>query len=277
MSDKPMVEIALFLARRGFAVFPVFTIDDGRCSCGAPNCTSPGKHPIGSLVPQGVLEAGTDPIIIRQWWGSYVDANIGVATGDASGVVVLDIDTKAGGETSLANLEQRYEELPDTWAVETGGGGFHFYFRMPNVDVRNSAGAIGSGIDVRGNGGYVVAPPSLHKSGERYRWSEALHPRVIPHPAPMPQWLLDRIAPKAIQRQVTVLPHKIKEGERNNWMTSVAGAMRRNGFCADAIYAAISVENKRRCQPPMEDVEVRRIANSIERYPPETVLRARAS
>jgi putative DNA primase/helicase len=273
VSDKRMVDIAIFLGGRGIAVFPLFTIDDGACSCGNPKCGSPGKHP---LTANGVLNATTDRGLILEWWATYPDANIGIATGDASGIVVLDIDAKSGGEETLTNLEQRNDMLPDTWAVETGGGGLHFYFQMPNVDVRNSAGAIGPGIDVRGNGGYVVAPPSLHVSGERYAWSERLHPRLIPYPAPVPHWLLVRMATRTAQRQVTVLPSTIKEGERNTWMTSAAGAMRRNGFSGDAIYAAIAVENKRRCQPPLDDHEVRRIATSVERYPPETILRARA-
>lgn len=273
---KPMVDIAIFLGSKGFAVFPLFTIEDGRCSCGDAKCSSPGKHPIGSLVPQGLRNADTDKQLIREWWATYPDANIGIATGDASNVVVLDIDTKSDGETTLSTLEEKFGRLPDTWAVETGGGGFHFYFRMPAVDIRNSAGSVGPGIDVRGNGGYVVAPPSLHLSGNAYRWTEALHPSKVAR-ADVPSWLLQRMAPRSSgSTRLTVLPTKIKEGERNNWMTSVAGSMRRKGFCADAIYAAISIENKRRCVPPMDDQEVRRIANSIERYAPETVLRARA-
>lgn len=271
---RTMAEYAMFLGKRGFAVFPLYTIEDGRCSCGLPKCSSPGKHP---LTPQGVLNAESDPRAIREWWATYEDANIGIATGDVSGIVVLDIDEKSGGEESLANLESRYGQLPDTWAVLTGGGGVHFYFRMPSIDVRNSAGAIGSGIDVRGNGGYVVAPPSLHRSGETYKWSPQLHPTKT-QIAEVPEWLLKKMTPGGIAiSRSTVLPSKIKEGERNSWMASIAGTMRRRGLCADSIYAAITIENRRRCDPPMDDREVRRIANSIERYPPETELRARAS
>lgn len=270
-----MVDIAIFLGSQGFAVFPCYTIDNGVCSCGNGACESPGKHPIGSLVPQGLRNADTDAGIIREWWATYPDANIGVATGDVSGVVVLDIDLKADGEATLRNLESRFEQLPATWAVETGGGGFHFWFRMPSADVRNSAGTIGPGIDVRANGGYVIAPPSLHVSGQAYHWAEAMHPKETPL-ADVPAWLLGRMAPRGAMKQSAVLPTKIKEGERNVWLASAAGTMRRRGFCADAIYAAITIENKRRCDPPMEDREIHRIATSIERYPPETVLITRA-
>ena len=265
--NEPMRDVALVLAKNGLAVFPAFTIEHGRCSCGAAGCTSPGKHPIGSLVPRGVLNADTDPQMIREWWAVYPDANVGIATGDASGAVVLDIDVKSGGEASLLNLERKFGQVPDTWTAETGGGGFHFYFRMPAVDIRNSAGAVGPGIDVRGNGGYVIAPPSLHLSGRRYGWAPAFHPRSTPL-AMVPAWLLERMAAKHALRTITTLPARINEGERNTWMTAVAGAMRRNGFCADAIYAAIAIENRRRCQPPLDDGELRRIAQSIERYPP---------
>lgn len=268
---------ALFLGSKGFAVFPLFTIENGQCSCSNPNCTDQGKHPIGSLVPQGFKNADTDQQIIREWWSLYPDANIGIATGDVSQVVVLDVDVKSGGETSLAILEERMGQIPDTWCVLTGGGGMHLYFRMPDADVRNSVSAVAPGIDVRGNGGYVVAPPSHHISGESYRWSAVLHPKKVDL-APVPEWLLKRMLPRGAGASETkTMPTKIKEGERNNWMTSVAGSMRRKGFCGDAIYAAIAIENRRRCVPPMDDREVRRIANSVERYAPETVLRVHGS
>jgi putative DNA primase/helicase len=269
-----MGERARILAGKGLAVFPCFTIEEGRCSCGAPSCASPGKHPIGSLVPQGVLNATTDPQLVREWWALYPDANVGIATGDASGVVVLDVDADTGGEQTLANLEARFERLPDTWAVLSGGGGAHFYFRMPGSDVRNSAGSVGPGIDVRGNGGYVIAPPSLHKSGAIYRWSTALHPKDVPL-ADVPAWLLDRMVPKGMAAGAAPLPAAIKEGMRNTWLASAAGTMRRRGFCEDAIAAALLIENRHRCVPPLDDREVRRIARSIDRYKPEPELRTR--
>lgn len=274
---RSMGDIARALGGKGFAVFPIFTIEDGRCSCGQDRCSSPGKHPIGSLVPQGVLNADTDPQVIREWWSLYPDANIGIATGDASGVVVLDIDEEHGGGQTLATLEERFGQLPNTWCVLTGGGGYHFYYRMPSLDIRNSAGSIGPGIDVRGNGGYVVAPPSVHISGTPYKWSPLLHPKSIDL-ADVSGWLRERMVPRfSGSSETKVMPKKIKEGERNNWMASIAGTMRRKGFCADAIYAAIAIENRRRCEPPMDDREVRRIANSIERYQPEVVLRMHGS
>lgn len=262
-----MGQHAIFLASKGFAVFPLYTIEDGRCSCGLAGCPSPGKHPVGTLVPQGVSNATTDAGTIREWWALYPDANIGLATGDASGVVVIDIDPGHGGEASFEALEARHGPAPDTWSVATGGGGLHFYFAMPPLDVRNSAGSIGPGIDVRGNGGYVVAPPSLHASGEAYRWVPELHPRRVPL-AELPEWMLARIVSKAERRVAEALPATIRDGQRNVWLTSAAGTMRRRGFSEAAIFAALSVENRTRCNPPLPDGEVRRIAQSIQRYPP---------
>lgn len=271
MPAATMGQRAAFLAGKGFAVFPIFTVEQGRCSCGK-ECGSPGKHPIGSLVPRGCLEATTDPQLIKEWWAVYPDANIGIATGDPSGVMVLDVDIDSGGDTTLDTLEQRFGQLPDTWAAWTGSGGAHFYFRMPGIDVRNSAGAVGPGIDVRGNGGYVVAPPSLHVKG-RYAWNEGLHPKDTPLADP-PDWLIERIGPRTPQTASTApIPSAIPEGMRNHWLASAAGTMRRRGFCEDAIAAALSIENAKRCKPPLSDREVRQIARSIERYPPERTLR----
>lgn len=275
--DVAMIEQARALAARCLAVFPIFTIEDSQCSCGDADCASPGKHPIGSLVPQGHQNASSDPQAIREWWAVYPDANIGIATGDASGIVVVDIDPDDGGERTLHNLEQRFGQLPETWCALTGGDGYHFLFKMPRLDIRNSAGTIGPGIDIRGNGGYIVAPPSLHESGKRYEWSPILHPDRV-ELVDVPSWLLERMVtrrpdPASSDRPKT-LPATIPKGERNSWMASIAGTMRRKGFCAEAIYAAIAIENERRCDPPMDDREVRKIADSIERYAPETVLRA---
>lgn len=262
-----MGQRAAFLASKGFAVFPIFTIDGGRCSCGFAGCSSPGKHPIGELAPQGVLNATTDSQWIKEWWSLYPDANIGIATGDASHIVVIDIDPDKGGEDAWVALEDRHDEIPPTWTALTGGGGFHFYFRMPAMDVRNSAGAVGPGIDVRGNGGYVIAPPSTHISGAPYRWHPDLHPKLVPL-GDLPDWLLARLVSKAERLGASPLPAVIQDGQRNVLLTSLAGSMRNRGASEAAIYAALKVENGTRCNPPLPDGEVRRIAHSVQRYVP---------
>ena len=260
---------ARWYARRGILVFPCHTIEDGRCTCGKA-CHSPGKHPIGTLVPHGVHDATADIGMIDQWWAMYPDANVGIATGRASGIVVIDIDPDHGGEDSWANLEARFGATDDTWWVETGSGGYHIYFAAGEAETRNSAGMVGPGIDVRGDGGYVIAPPSLHVSGGQYRWSDHLNHKTIDQPAPMPEWLDTRVhhgRRGGGNHNANPLPEKISEGARNAWMASIAGTMRRRGMSRQAVEAALKVENKLRCAPPLEEREIERIAASIDRYP----------
>jgi hypothetical protein len=151
-----MKDAALKLARAGVAVFPVKPRD---------------KIP---LTGHGCLDATSDDERVRAWWDQWPDANIGLATGSKSGVWVLDIDGEEG-EASLRDLEHRLGALPATVVAITGGGGRHLFFRLPDLDeaptVKNSAGQVGAGLDVRGEGGYVVAPPSIHPSSKRYCWS----------------------------------------------------------------------------------------------------------
>ena len=163
------LDAALDLSDDGLSVFPLNGIgDDGFCECGNQTCHSPGKHP---RLPGGFKIATRDKDQIRWWWTDWPNANIGVATGPASGCFVLDIDAKNGGIESLAQIEAVHGQLPRTLEVLTGSGGGsrHLYFRYPiGLQIGNSAGRIAPGIDVRGDGGYVVAPPSRHISGNRY-------------------------------------------------------------------------------------------------------------
>lgn len=174
----PMLDGVLGLVRRGFAVVPLHGIERGACSCGSPDCKAPGKHP---RTRRGVYDATRDLDVVRGWWARWPRANVAVATGHASGVVVIDIDGPAG----LVDLDA-LGSRPATYTVRTGRG-FHLYFRAPRYPVPNSAGKVGRKIDVRGEGGYVVGPESLHISGIRYTVIDAHEP------APMPSWLTARV------------------------------------------------------------------------------------
>jgi hypothetical protein len=166
-----MLEAALAYAKRGWPVFPCHSIVNGKCTCGKPDCSSPGKHP---RTKNGFKDATTDEATIREWWRKWPNANIGIATGSESGLFVLDIDPEHGGEQSLQQLKDKYGPLPETARVRTGSGGWHYYFRYPaGLRLPNSSSKLGPGIDTRGDGGYVIAPPSLHVSGRRYEWVEA--------------------------------------------------------------------------------------------------------
>jgi hypothetical protein len=140
-----LLAAALVYAARGWPVFPVN-----------------GKEP---LTARGFKDASLDPAGIRAWFDCYPEAGVAIATGAVSGLVVLDEDTPHGGGGSLAQLSR----LPETYTVLTGGGGKHYYFAHPGEPVPCSAGKLGPGLDVRGDGGYVVAPPSVHASGRPYK------------------------------------------------------------------------------------------------------------
>lgn len=180
MSRTPL-DAALRYAARGWAVFPCHEPAGGRCSCGRSDCASPAKHP---RTPRGLRDATHDLGVIAGWWRRWPSANVAVRTGAASGVVVLDVDPDHGGLKTLGELQRRHGGLPPGPAVRTGSGGRHYWFAHPGDPVRNSAGRLGPGLDIRGDGGYVIAPPSLHAAGNQYLWASEVGL------APAPDWLL---------------------------------------------------------------------------------------
>ena len=122
-----------------------------------PGC-KPGKHP---LIPNGHVGATTDLGQIRLWWSRWPDANIGIPAGERSGLLILDVDVDHHGFASLNALEEEHGQFPKTLTVRTGGGGIHIYLKYPpGCEIRNSVGRVGLGLDVRGEGGYTIAPPS---------------------------------------------------------------------------------------------------------------------
>jgi hypothetical protein len=173
---------ALAYAQAGYKVFPLHGFRDGRCTCrkGAA-CEDAGKHP---CTWHGLKDATTDEATIRVWWAHWPEANIGLPV--PSDKVVFDVDTHKGG-----NLDWMGLELANTIA-ETGGGGNHVWYTVPQgAKVRKPAG-----VDTIRYGGsnYVVAPPSVHKSGKRYRWREG-HGLLESEPGPIPAHLLEQMPP----------------------------------------------------------------------------------
>jgi uncharacterized protein (DUF927 family) len=153
-------------------VFPVHSVNaKGVCTCSAgANCTKrPGKHP---RTKNGLSDATTDLQTIREWWKKWPSANVGVATGAGAGFFVVDVDPDKGGKKSLSDLERQHEKLPETKTALTGGGGLHHLFKHPGIKIKNSESELGPGLDVRGDGGYIVAAPSQHKSGKQYQWRD---------------------------------------------------------------------------------------------------------
>ncbi|HEY1119499.1 MAG TPA: bifunctional DNA primase/polymerase, partial [Acidimicrobiales bacterium] len=191
--------VAECMARSGWPVLPCHHPENGACSCGAIGCPSAGKHP---RTRRGLLDATTDPVVVRRWWRAWPDANVAVRTGarpTGAGVVVIDIDD--GGETSLDELVSQHGPLPRTLEAETGGGGRHLYFAHPGGPVPNSAGRLGDGLDVRADGGYVLVAPSRHRSGRHYDW------KCAPI-AKMPNWLSRLVQP--VEHEPAMTPRRVR-------------------------------------------------------------------
>ena len=265
----PLLEAALKYASWGWPVFPVWWPENGKCACRKGDCEHPGKHPIGKLAPKGRNSATTDPEIIKGWWGEYPKANVAIVTGPESGLVVVDIDPRNGGDDSKKKLE-RLGNFPTTPTAFTGGGGEHIFLQHPgNGKKIKTKGGLGgySGIDQKGDGGYVVAPPSLHVSGERYSWK--INPDKTSL-AKIPEWLLALLlkAGEPDRKAKALAGEKIESGHRNDTLCSMAGAMRRRGMTQEAIEAALLAENEQRCDPPLSESEVLNIAKSIGHYDP---------
>ena len=259
---------ALAYAKKNWHVLPVHGIRDGACTCGKPDCGSPGKHP---RTRNGVKDATTDEKQIRSWfnvWGD--DCNIAIATGSVSGLWVLDVD--AGGEDTLNELEDDHGKRPDTPEAHTGKG-LHVYFgtdaRIPNK-VR-----FAHGLDVRGDGGYVVAPPSIHISGSRYEWDAYLTPDTPL--AEAPHWLLDAIgangrnttagAPQRPPIDPKEILSGVPQGERNESLFRHACRLVGKGLSEVEVrsYTRLAAQAAR---PPLPDDELIKIVESAMKYQP---------
>jgi hypothetical protein len=201
IQGNPLLKAALDYAAH-WPIFPVWGVANGQCTCGKADCQHPGKHPIGILAPNGRNSATKDPAIIHEWWRRCPEANIGIVTGPESGLVVVDIDPQHGGHP-----DRLPGNLPRTLGVNTGGGGWHYHLAHPGEGIKFPQELPSRpGVDMKADGGYVVAPPSLHISGERYAWK--FPPETIPL-APCPDWLLNLIKPPSPRPNVSVALHKI--------------------------------------------------------------------
>jgi hypothetical protein len=268
---RGLTRVALWLASLGFHLIPIHTVVQGVCTCGNTQCSSPGKHP---RTRNGSKNATSAVAQIVQWFDvDFPESNVGIATGAATGIVVLDVDTRHGGEASLAALETQHGEFPPTPTSRTGGGGLHFFFRHPGGTIRNSAGALGAGLDVRGEGGFVVAPPSVHASGASYEWLPGRAPDQVPL-VPIPPWLLDAMQgskPNEVNGRNVRLRTPMRdltsngaaEGERNESVARVFGHLL--GHNVDARVAADLTRawNRDRNRPTLSDAEVEGVLESI--------------
>jgi hypothetical protein len=255
-----LLTAALRYAEMGYRVFP---------------CAPGGKMP---LTDHGFHDATLDPDQIERWWARHPTANVGIAT---AGLVVIDVDGEAdawpGGDP-----ERLLELAAGPMALTPHGS--HRLFRQPaGKGWRCTQGRLAPKVDTRGDGGYVVAPPSV-VAGKAYRWAPGLElddpPDRLPEP---PAWLaadLDRLA----HGSSTAVPvaagdpgaNQIPTGQRNATLARLAGAMRRVGMSRPEIAVALIQVNQDRCAPPLAAREVERIAASVARYEPDQVAVALA-
>jgi hypothetical protein len=221
----------------------------------------------------GHLDATKDERRINAYWNRYPSANPAMPTGQRSGVFVVDVDADKWGFGSLEALEEEHGELPATLTVKTGGGGLHYYFRLPrNTEIRNSAGKLGRGLDVRGEGGYVLLPTSTTEGAY-----EILERAPI---ADAPAWLVEllqepRVPPigdNAARRRsganASTDGPPILEGERDNTLASIAGKLHDGTRTLTDLEADLIEINETRCVPPLPEHQVLKIARSIYRRTP---------
>jgi hypothetical protein len=247
-----------YAERYHWRVLPVHGIVAGRCTCSRPGCEHPGKHPRLASWP---ALATTDPQTIRRWWTWWPGGNLGVATG--KGLLVLDVDPRHGGDDSLAALEQAHGAF-DTPRALTGGGGTHHLFTI-DTPVKNATD-IRPGLDVRGDGGFIVAPPSVHISGRRYVWDASADPSETPL-MPAPQWLLALRAESGVRPAGTPGEElRLLEGQRNDRMFRLACAWHRQGIGEPALRAMLAAVSAHHCHPPLSRDELDRIAASAAKY-----------
>ena len=242
-----MCDQALLLAAAGFAVFPLH-----------PGTKTP-------ITEHGFKDAVTDEQQIRAWWAKAPNANIGIATGVASdGLIVVDVDVdQAKGKDGMIALrawQEEHESLPPTLSATTGRGGIHLYFRSsePRKNTANSE----KSIDIRANGGYVVAPPSVHENGNEYRWNIPFDVEMIAEADENTLAFIDSLYTKKGRNGRRGVPEHVDNGGRNKAMISYVGKMQQMGASDEAIEAYAAEFNETRMVEPLDDEELAKTVES---------------
>ena len=233
--SSPIAQAAFRYLARGWSVLPLRPGD---------------KRPL--IRWETLQQARPDAATLARWFAHSPDANIGIVTGEISNLIVLDVDPKHGGDDSLEELERQFEKLPDTVEAQTDSGGRHLYFTHPGGFVPNRAG-LKQGIALRGDGGYVVAPPSPDD-------------RAV---AVLPRWLLfagrDVRARRSLEDWRHLVREGVKEGERNSTIASLTGHLLWHRVDPQVALELLLAWNRVRCRPPLDDDEVAHVVASITR------------
>lgn len=250
-TSTAIADAALAYAARGWSVIPM-----------QPR----GKRPLVAWREFQQRAASVDDI--EHWFRHWPDANVGVVTGRISGLVVIDVDARHGGPDSVADVEASHGPLPETVEASTGGGGRHLYFAHPGGTVANRV-AIRPGIDVRGDGGCIVAPPSIHPSGRPYTWVAGHSPDELALARPPVHFFGPASSARPIGHSRLhwrrLIREGIGEGQRNNTIASMTGHLLRRSVDLDVVLELMLAWNRTHCRPPLPDDEVAMVVQSIAR------------
>lgn len=250
MAPAPKVETAQRYLARGWSILPLRGRD---------------KRPL--IVWEPLQSSRPSAEVVTAWFSRWPDANIGIVTGEISNLIVLDIDPKHGGNSSLDRLERQFGQLPETIEAITGGEGRHLYFAHPGGLIRNRTG-LAQGVDLRGDGGYIVAPPSVHPSGRPYVWAAGRSPEDIALAA-LPRWILPPSGGARPRRTLSdwrrLVHDGVPEGQRNSSIASLAGHLLWHQVDPEVVLELLLAWNRLRCQPPLEDAEVAQVVSNIVR------------
>lgn len=240
---KNMKEWALHYAEMGLAVFPLACRD---------------KVP---AVVDGCKAATTERTTIERWWDKNPQYNIGIATGNkSSGLVVIDLDVDKNkgidGYDVLRDWQNKHGKLPETWQSITGRGGYHYFYK--DAIVHSNRVGLYEGVDIRGEGGYIVAPPSVHPNGNIYEWEQGPEEYEIAQVDNIVNDFLKGEKQRRDSEHKTnfKVPELIPEGKRVDTIVRLIASLRTKGLDDDAIKAAVRVENEKRCNPPLKEKEL---------------------
>lgn len=260
MPGFPALEYALRYAARGLHVFPCHSVrEDGACTCPrAHECKNTGKHP---HTFNGVKDATDDVARIHAWWTQWPYANVAIAAGRESGVIIIDVDPRHDGHISLERFEQeRGEFLPPTQTANTGGGGKHLFYAYPEQGCPGRNPWL-PGVEVKSDGGYVIAPPSRHASGLAYAWNPA--PEGVNGFSQLPIDVLESIGSnrsgiESGVRSIAEMMAGVPEGQRDDELYRQACSLRRKFDDNRELIEIVILEWAKRCDPPFPPDEALR-------------------
>ena len=248
MSQAVKIDTARRYLARGWSLLPLRSQD---------------KRPLVAWEPLQSSHPSAEQV--ADWFGRWPDANIGIVTGEISNLIVLDIDPKHGGDASLDRLERQFGQLPATIEVTTGGGGHHFYFAHHGGLIRSRTG-LAQGVDLRGDGGYIVAPPSIHPSGHPYLWAVGHSPEDVALAA-LPRWILLESGGSRARRTPSdwrrLVREGVPEGQRNSSIAALTGHLLRHQVDPEVVLELLLSWNRMRCRPPLQDAEVAQVVSNI--------------